>query len=135
MGVLSSRETSSKCFQEGELLNGSGSSAASLWIVPALRTGQCKQSKWRSGPPGSQCYSGVDCARAAAESESEDQALGGIGSFDFPALTVSTFLYSSLFRYHRASLPVPLSIFSLFSSHLHLYYSVCSEELSMLFLP
>lgn len=104
-------------------------------MAPALRTVHGKQSKWRAGPPGSDSYSGVDCARAAGEPESEDQALGSIGSFDSPALIVSTFLYSSLSWYHRASLPIPLSIFSPFSSHLHLYCSVCSEELSILSLP
>lgn len=106
-----------------------------LWIlssqpllVLALRTVHCKQSKWRNGPPGSQSYNGVGCKRAADEPESGDQPWGSTGSFDFPALIISTFLYLCLFWYQRASLPIPLSIFSFFSFCLFLYYSVCSEN-------
>lgn len=102
------------------------------WAVPALRTVHCKQTKWRNGPPASQSCSGVDCARADDEYEGEDQALGSIGSFDFTALIVPTFLYSSLSWNHRASLFIPVCIFSLFFSWFHLYYSLCSVFLSFL---
>lgn len=127
--------------QLGVMCDGSTPETPSKWLwilssqtltVPALRTVHCKQSKWRNSPPGSQSSCGVDYGRADGESESGDQALGSIGSFDFTALIAPTFLYSSPSWYHRAALPVPVCIFSLFFCF-RLYYS-CSVFFSFLIL-